>query len=94
MAKALGQAACRLSRGGKIAGNLEVEGEKKWLTEFRDEPIFVELRAPWRSDAFETEFSRPRVSYAGEKVRELRCWDRADIFTVVLFKAGEWEKHL
>ena len=43
--------------------------------------------------AFETEFSRLRVTYAGEKVLELR-WDRADHFNVVLFKPGNWEAAL
>lgn len=34
-AKALGRAAYRLARSGTIAGNLEVEGEEKRLTEYR-----------------------------------------------------------
>lgn len=92
-AKALGRAAYRLARAGEIVGNVELEGEEKRLTEYRRGLIFVELWEPWRPGAFETEFSRLRVGYAGEKVLELR-WDRADAFTVVLFKEGEWERRI
>lgn len=70
-----------------------MEGEEKRLREYRRGFIFVELWEPWRPGAFETEFSRLRVSCAGEKVLELR-WDRADFFSVVLFKPGEWEERL
>ncbi|KJC47326.1 hypothetical protein UB31_18910 [Bradyrhizobium sp. LTSP849] len=89
-AKHLGRLAFRLARAGTIVGNLEIDGEKKRLTEFQRGPIFIELWEPWRPDAFETEFSRLRVTYAGEKVLELR-WDDADAFTLVLLKPGDWQ---
>lgn len=89
-AKALGRAAYRLARTGAIVGNLDIEDEEKRLTEFQRGPIFIELWEPWRPGAFETEFSRLRMSYAGEKVLDLR-WDRADRFNVVLMKEGAWE---
>lgn len=34
--------------------------------------MFIELWELWRLSAFETEFFRLRVTYAGEKVLELR----------------------
>lgn len=54
---------------------------------------FIELWEPRRAGSFETEFSRLRVSHAGEKVLELR-WDRAGHFNIVLFKPGQWEEQI
>lgn len=92
-ARALGRAAYRLARSGEIVGNLDIDGEEKRLTEFRRGALSIELWEPWRPGSFETEFSRLRVSYAGERVLELR-WDRANFFNVVLFKPGAWEEQL
>ena len=75
----IGRTAYRLARICTMVGNLDVEGEEKRLTEFGRWLIFIELREPWRPSAFETEFSRLRVAYAGQRVLELR-WDRADLF--------------
>ena len=92
-AKSLGRIAHRLARGGKIFGNVKVEGEEKRVLEYTRGHLSIELWYPWRSSAFETEFSRLRVTYGRTKVLELR-WDRADHFNVVLFKPGEWERVL
>jgi hypothetical protein len=92
-AKALGRAAYRLARDGEIVGNVELEGASKRLTKYRRGLLLIDLWRPWRSDAFETEFSELRVSYAGKKVLELR-WDRAESFAVVIFKPGLWEKQI
>ncbi|MET4315706.1 hypothetical protein [Bradyrhizobium sp. RT4b] len=89
-AKALGRIAYRLARDGEIVSNVELEGEGKQLTEYRRGFLLVDLGRPWRWGAFETEFSRLRISYAGEKVLELR-WDRTGVFNVVQFRPGEWE---
>ncbi|MEH2492921.1 hypothetical protein V1280_008860 [Bradyrhizobium sp. AZCC 2230] len=91
-AKALGRAAYRLARSATIAGNLEVRARKQPI-EYRRGLMFTELWEPWRSSAFETEFSRLRVTYAGEQVLELR-WNRANNFSVVLFKLGGWKTAL
>lgn len=92
-AKALGRIAFLLARNGEIFGNMEVEGEAKRITDFQRGRLLIELAATWRAGAFETEFSRLRVSWAGARVLELR-WDRAGFFNVVLFKLGEWEQQL
>lgn len=92
-AKALSRIAFRLARTGVIFGNMEIEGESKRVTEFDRGRLSIELAAPWRTGAFETEFSRLRVTWEHAKVLELR-WDRADHFTLVLFKPGEWEAAL
>lgn len=92
-AKHLGRIAFRLARPGEIFGNCTIEDEEKRLTEFQRGRLSIELAAPRRAGAFETEWSRLRVTLSGEKVLELR-WDRAGLFNVVLFKSGEWEDAL
>lgn len=84
-ANSLGRVAYRLARAGKISGNMEIDGEEKRLREFDGGRLIIELLAPFRSWASETEFSRMRVGYDGVKVLELR-WDRAGFFNVVLFR--------
>lgn len=91
-AKAIGRAACRLGRSGEIVGNLTIEGEQKRLLEYRRGSITVELWYPWRSDADETEFSKLRVIFGGERVLELR-WT-AGSFRALKFERGEWERSL
>jgi hypothetical protein len=89
IAKAIGCVAYRTARAANLVGVLEIEGEEKHLREFRNGLLFMDLYEPFRRPV-DAEFSRPRISYNGKKVFEIR-WDSSSSRNILLFEETvEW----
>jgi hypothetical protein len=86
-ANALGRAAYRLARAGKITGMLRSKARRSGSRNF-DAARSSSRSGAWRPVAFETEFSRLRVTAPARRSSSALGSRR---HSVVLFRAGEWE---